>query len=198
MVAFEVLDFVKLEWNMEQKRKSSLDIFTCDQGRNEVRWRPGQEAVLAPPCSKLRSFGSECSVLKKVLVKLMGLFGASRSHSAPLAVIWRPHGDSTPGELRPACPPRYAPACDMLLKPVAYGCHWYRVCAVCDVTLWRQIHISNPTFWRRLLKQCISLPTHCPYSLLYNLICHCVDFKLSAFQLKMQVQNILNATIMQS
>jgi len=28
------------------------------------------------PCSKLRSFGSKCTVLKKVLVTLLGLFGA--------------------------------------------------------------------------------------------------------------------------
>jgi len=46
------------------------------QGRNEVRWRPGQEANLAPPCSNLRSFGSKCAVLKKVHVTLLGLFGA--------------------------------------------------------------------------------------------------------------------------
>jgi len=46
------------------------------QGRNEVRWHPGQEASLAPPCSNLRSFGSECTVLKKVFVTLTGLYGA--------------------------------------------------------------------------------------------------------------------------
>jgi len=34
---------------------------------------PGQEASLASPCSNLMSFGSQCSVLKKVLVTL-GLF----------------------------------------------------------------------------------------------------------------------------
>ena len=28
------------------------------QGRNEVRWRPGREASLAPPCPNLRSFDS--------------------------------------------------------------------------------------------------------------------------------------------
>jgi len=44
--------------------------------RNEVRWHPGQEASLAPPCSKLRYFGSKCTVLKEVLVTLLGLFGA--------------------------------------------------------------------------------------------------------------------------
>ena len=46
------------------------------QGRNEVRWRPGQEASSTPPCSNLRSFGSKCTVLKKIFVTLLGLFGA--------------------------------------------------------------------------------------------------------------------------
>jgi len=53
------------------------------QGRNEVRWRLGQEAGLAPPYSKLRSFGSKCAVLKKVFVTFLGLSGAPRSHSVP-------------------------------------------------------------------------------------------------------------------
>ena len=66
------------------------------QGRNEVRWRPGQEESLAPPCSKLRSFGSKCSVWKKVLVTLLGLFGALRSDLAP--PYWL---ISASGELRP-------------------------------------------------------------------------------------------------
>jgi len=61
-----------------------------NHGRNEVRWRPGQEASLAPQCSKLSSFGSKFTVLKKVLVTLMGL-------SAP-------HNDSASGELRTPCP----------------------------------------------------------------------------------------------
>ena len=54
-----------------------------DQGRNEVRWRPGQEASLAPPCSNLRSFGSKCTALQKVLVTLLGHFGVPCSDSAP-------------------------------------------------------------------------------------------------------------------
>jgi len=53
------------------------------QGRNEARWRPGQEASLAPPCSNLRFFGSKCTVLKKVLVTILGRFGDPRNHSAP-------------------------------------------------------------------------------------------------------------------
>jgi len=62
-------------------------------GRNGVRWRPGQEASLAPPCSNLRSFGSKYTVLKEVFVTLLGLFGAP-------AVIRRPVN----------CAPIYAPA----------------------------------------------------------------------------------------
>jgi len=62
------------------------------QGRNEVRWRPGQEASLAPPCSNLRSFGSKSTVLKKVLATMLGLFGAPRS-------------DSTPHSDKELCPP---------------------------------------------------------------------------------------------
>jgi len=46
------------------------------QGRNQVRWRPGQEAILAPPCSNLKSFRSKCTVLMKVLVTMLGLLGA--------------------------------------------------------------------------------------------------------------------------
>jgi len=48
------------------------------QGRTEVRWRPGQETSLAPLYSNLRSFGSKCSVLKKVFATLLGLFGSSQ------------------------------------------------------------------------------------------------------------------------
>jgi len=33
----------------------------------------------------------------------------------------------------------------------SYGGHLYLVCAVCDVTIWRHIHVSKPTFWRSLL-----------------------------------------------
>jgi len=79
------------------------------QGRNEIRWRLGQESSLAPPCSKLRSFGSKCTVLKKVLVTLLGLFGAPHSQSAPPAVIRCLHSNSAPVELWPPFPPRYAP-----------------------------------------------------------------------------------------
>ena len=64
---------------------------------------PGARSKFGAPCSNLRSFGSKYTLLKKVLVTLLGLFGALRSHSSP-------HSDSAPGELCPPFPPRYAPA----------------------------------------------------------------------------------------
>ena len=67
------------------------------KGRNEVRWRPGQEATLAPPYLNLKSYGSKLTVLKEVFVTLLDIFGAP-------AVIRRPHGDSAPGELLPLHP----------------------------------------------------------------------------------------------
>ena len=36
---------------------------------------------------------------------------------------------------------------------VACGGHFYLVCGVCDVTRWRHIHVSKPTFSRNLLTQ---------------------------------------------
>ena len=34
---------------------------------------------------------------------------------------------------------------------VAYGGHLYLVCAVCDVAIWRHIHVFKSMFWRSLL-----------------------------------------------
>jgi len=87
---------------------------------------------------------------------------------------------------------------DLTRMAVVCGGHCYWVCDVCDVTLRRQIHVSDPTLWRSFLTQCTSLYAHSPYSLLYNLICHCIDFKLSALQPRKQVQDTLNATTKQS
>ena len=67
---------------------SSFKSLVAPLERNEVRWLPGKEASLARPCSNLSSFGSKRTVLKKVLVTLLGLFRFLRS-------------DSSPGELYP-------------------------------------------------------------------------------------------------
>jgi len=44
--------------------------------RGVTRLDDGQEESLAAPCSNLMAFGSQCSVLKEVLMTLLGLFGA--------------------------------------------------------------------------------------------------------------------------
>jgi len=90
----------------------SASIDGCNQGCNEVRWRPGQETGLAPPCSNLRSFESKYTVLQNVHVTLLELFGATRSNSAPPWWFGR----------RGIVPPlafRYVPGCNIKGTP---GC----------------------------------------------------------------------------
>ena len=65
------------------------------KGRNEVGCRPGQEKDLAPSCSNLSSFGSKCSVLKKVIVTFLWDF------SVPSAMIGRPIVIQRPGNCVP-------------------------------------------------------------------------------------------------
>ena len=48
---------------------------------------------------------------------------------------------------------------------LAYGGHLYLVCVVCDVIIWRQIHVSKPTFWRNLLTQYAYSSTRAPLNL---------------------------------
>jgi len=55
----------------------SRDVTRCGGARGK------KQLSLAPPCSNLRSFGSKCTVLKKVLVTLLGLGSAPHSHPAP-------------------------------------------------------------------------------------------------------------------
>jgi len=79
----------ELSWNITSQIRATLRLYYHDflytsHAGTAVRWRPGQETSLAPPCSNLRSFGSKCTVMKKGLVILLG------HHGTP-AVIWRPH-----------------------------------------------------------------------------------------------------------
>ena len=54
---------------------------------NAVAYRgymtPGARSKFGAPCSRLRSFGSKCTVLKKELVTLLELFGAPIAPSLP-------------------------------------------------------------------------------------------------------------------
>ena len=61
------------------------------------------------PCSNLRSFGSKSTLLKKVLVRLLRLFGVPRS-------------DSAPGNCAPLALPRYAPGCQPVFTKKARPC----------------------------------------------------------------------------
>jgi len=75
---------------------------------------------------------------------------------------------------------------------VAYGDHLYLVCAICDVTIWRHVHVSKPTFW---------WATQYAYSYTRNLLILCVialnQYKLSALQVRTSEENTLNATTQQ-
>jgi len=62
----------------QNSRQYTRDLLNWKQGRNEVRWPPGTRSKFGA-----RSFGSKCTVLKKVLVTWLGLFAAP-------AIIWRP------------------------------------------------------------------------------------------------------------
>ena len=82
--------------------------FDPAQGRNEVRWGPGQKASLTPPCSNLRSFGSKCTIEESTCDIVWTLRRPPHSSGAP-AVIQRPHNDSAPGKLCPFCHPSLHP-----------------------------------------------------------------------------------------
>jgi len=76
---------------------------------------------------------------------------------------------------------------------MAYSDHCYWIYVVCDVTIWRHVHVCKPTLWRSLLTQ------HAYYSTRTLLtrcctMCHCNEYKLSAFQVRRPKQNTaLNA-----
>ena len=93
--------------------------------RNEVRWRPGQEARLAPLCSNLRSFGRKYTVLKKVAVTLLGIFGAVCSDSASPVVILRPIVTRPPGNYSPLAPSLRSWTFDPLSLHKAWKWLWF-------------------------------------------------------------------------
>jgi len=84
------------------------------QERKNVRWRPGQKASLAPSYSNLRSLGSECTVLKKLYVTLLWLFGAPRSHSTPSECFGASIVNRRPGNCGPF---------PSLITPLPLRCH---------------------------------------------------------------------------
>jgi len=87
-------------------------------GGNDIRRHSRQQASLAPPCSILRSFRSIFTLLKKLLVSLLGLFGAPAVIRPP-AIIRRTHNDSAPG-LYPITP---------FVTPLGHCYLYYLVCS---------------------------------------------------------------------
>ena len=76
---------------------------TTVQRREEVRWRPVQEASSA-------THGPTKVLRKQMYCRWRKYLWYCWDVSAPATVIRRPHGDSAPEELCPSCPHRYAPA----------------------------------------------------------------------------------------
>ena len=77
---------------------------------------------------------------------------------------------------------------------LAYGGHLYLVCVVCDVTIWRHIDFSKPTFLAKFVDIICMLfyDTHFPY-----VLCHRPEYNLSALQVRISEENIFNATTQQ-
>ena len=120
---------------------------SCLQGRNEVGWRLGQAASLAPMFER-KVFWMQIFPLKKVLVTLWDFLTPSSSYSA----FWHPHRDLAPEELCPPLCPHYVPAC---LGPRCPGC-WYAwvVESFLQLFLWcwmcvsdEQVHFFTKQRW---------------------------------------------------
>ena len=88
---------------------------SATQRRNEDWWRPGQGTSLAPPMFEPEVFRKQMYCIEESTSDIIGTFQRPCSHLTPLAVIWRPHSDSAPRELRPPYPPRYATAYEQQL-----------------------------------------------------------------------------------
>jgi len=72
---------------------------------------------------------------------------------------------------------------------VAYGGHLYLVCAVCDVTIRRYVHISKLTFWRILL-------TYYAYSSTRALFIRCViALNINYKHSKLEYQRKISSTL---
>ena len=84
-----------------------------NQGRNKVRWRPGQKTNSAPPWSKFTApmvksefFRRQIYRIEESTCDIVGTFRRlPQSFGAP-AVIQRPHSELVLGEL---CPPSLHP-----------------------------------------------------------------------------------------
>jgi len=83
------------------------DAISSHQGRNEVKWCPGQKTSWAPPWLNL-TFRKQMYCIEVD------------------AVNRRPCNDLTPRELCHPCPPRYAPASHAITQNIQTGPAWGR------------------------------------------------------------------------
>ena len=60
--------------------------------------------------------------------------------------------------------------------------------AVCDVTVYRYIHVCKPTFWRNLLTQYAYCSTRMLLTRFCSM-CHCIEHKLPALHVRRPEQN---------
>ena len=99
----------------------------CRHSNDGSGWRPGQKtnsATLVEPAPPWSKFGAPmvkseffrrqiyCTVLKKVLVTLLGLFSASSSNSAPLQWFSAPIVNWRPGNCAPLVTPLARVKCE--------------------------------------------------------------------------------------
>jgi len=71
-----VLCSVKRSMNEKELLRQRSAVFATAAvaaGRNEVRWHPGQDAGLAPPCSNLRSFRKKMFCIEEGICHIVGM-----------------------------------------------------------------------------------------------------------------------------
>ena len=74
---------------------------------------------------------------------------------------------------------------------LAYGGHLYLECALCDVTIWSSCFQTN------VLAKVVDIIGIFFYTHFPNFMCHCTEYQLSALQVRILEENILNAKTQQ-
>jgi len=122
------------------------------QGRTEVRWHSEQEKNFSPPCASQRPFVSKCTVLKKKLATLLGLFGVPKWFGARELCFPCPpslHPGVTLREKMRSCEIRRALNIGPLLQIERSQLRWYgHMCPECPTKGWR-----GNSCWLLLLSQ---------------------------------------------
>ena len=75
------------------------------QGRNKVRWHPGQEAKFGAPVLETEFFRKQIYCIEESSCDIVRAFWRSSQPFGIPAVIWRPYSDSVPEDCAPVDPP---------------------------------------------------------------------------------------------